>query len=99
MLSVAHVHVSARASVIERMKGVTLEFMAEENTLLQIEAVGDKVTKITKTKIVIEHKIRQNQYFSLHKVWCFYFFIMLMTLKFKYFARRADWTTCPYRCT
>ena len=39
--------------------GYTLEFFPEDNTVVQIEGRGNKITKITKTKIRFGEKISQ----------------------------------------
>ena len=45
-----------------------MEFFPEENTVIQIEGTHRKITKITKTKIIIEEKMRQMGQYSIHKV-------------------------------
>ena len=51
----------------EKRNGLTLEFSPHDSTLLQIEGVGNKITRITKMVIVIEEKIRETKDYSQHK--------------------------------
>ena len=48
--------------------GLTMEFLPEDNTILQIEGMGHKITKITKLNIIIEEELRQMDNYSIHKV-------------------------------
>ena len=51
----------------EKRSGLTLEFSPHDSTLLQIEGVGNKITRITKMVIVIEEKISETKDYALHK--------------------------------
>ena len=51
----------------EKRSGLTLEFSPHDSTLLQIEGVGDRITRITKMVVVIEDKIRETKDYALHK--------------------------------
>ena len=48
-------------------RGLTVEFSPEDNTVILIEGVGTRITKITKTNIVIEDKLREGSHYSIHK--------------------------------
>ena len=51
----------------EKRSGLTLEFSPHDSTLLQIEGIGNKITRITKMVIVIEDKISETKDYALHK--------------------------------
>jgi hypothetical protein len=47
--------------------GHTLEFLPEDNTVIRVEGKGNKITRITKTKITIGEQVSQQEQYSVHQ--------------------------------
>ena len=47
--------------------GHTLEFLPEDNTVIRVEGKGNRITRITKTKLTIGEQLAAQEHHSVHQ--------------------------------